>query len=78
MIQATERGAEMVLVDDRHGHYWAQSHGLDCHGTLWVLRELRVIGVIPALAPVFQRLQRAGHRLPREQVNALLREFDET
>jgi predicted nucleic acid-binding protein len=77
VIQATERGATTVLVDDPDGRGWAHSHRLECHGTIWVLRELRRIGVIPALEPMFRRLKRAGHRLPKPEINAVLRDFGE-
>ncbi len=77
VIQATEREAATVLVDDPHGRGWARSHGLECHGTLWVLGVLRRIGVIPALGPMFRQLRRAGHRLPKRETEALLREHGE-
>jgi len=72
VIQATERGATTVLVDDPDGRGWAHSHRLECHGTIWVLRELHRIGVIPALEPMFRRLRGAGHRLPKAEINAVL------
>lgn len=76
VIQAWELEA-WVIVDDPLGRKWAQGHSLKYHGTVWILEQLRLIGVIAELRPLFETLRRKGHRLPWDEVNAILRGFGE-
>jgi predicted nucleic acid-binding protein len=40
VIQA-EIGASFVIVDDPTGREWATTHGIESHGLIWILAELR-------------------------------------
>jgi predicted nucleic acid-binding protein len=77
VIQAQERSCGMVLVDDKLGRAWADGHRLQCHGTLWVLEELRSRGIIRSLRPRFQALIRSHRRQPLEAMNQILAKFRE-
>jgi predicted nucleic acid-binding protein len=54
VVQASQRGANMVLVDDPLGRSWAASHSIECHGTIWVCRELRRTGLSGPIAASFR------------------------
>lgn len=77
VVQASERGAQMVLTDDALGREWAGKHSLECHGTIWVCRELRRTGYVRELRPYFLRLIQRGRRQPLSEMNEFLREFSE-
>lgn len=77
VIQATEVGATMVIVDDPIGRSWAERHSLEPHGLIWILRSLREIDAIPQLKPYIRKLQSKGYRLPAKDVRILLHEFQE-
>jgi predicted nucleic acid-binding protein len=77
VVQAAKRGAHMVLTDDRLGRKWAATHIKDCHGTIWVCRELRRTGYLVELRPYYVRLIRGGRRQPLDEMNAFLKEFAE-
>jgi predicted nucleic acid-binding protein len=67
----------LVIVDDPAGPEWATNHGLDSHGLLWILGELRRSEIIPAIRPLISRLRERAYRLPQEETDSLLREFNE-
>jgi hypothetical protein len=50
VIQASKRSADVVLTDDPLGKKWAEKHSLECHGTIWVCRELRFRGYLTELS----------------------------
>jgi predicted nucleic acid-binding protein len=77
VIQAAPIGVPAVIMDDRRARKWAERNGLRCHGTLWVLRTLRTLDLIPAIRPKIAILQRHGIWLPKLDVAELLREFGE-
>lgn len=77
VIQAAKHSA-VVLMDDHVGRVWAQRHSVECHGTIWLCRELRRRGFITALRPHFVRIVQQGHRQPLKHMNRYLQEFDET
>lgn len=77
VIQAAQRSASMVLVDDRLGREWAKMHAAECHGTIWLCRELRRRGYLTELRPYFVRMIRHGCRQPFKEMNNYLREFAE-
>ncbi|HEV2378686.1 MAG TPA: hypothetical protein VG206_02705 [Terriglobia bacterium] len=76
VIQAAERST-VVLVDDPLGRKWAKSHAVECHGTIWLCRELRFRGYLRELRLYFLRMVSHGRRLPLEDMNRYLTEFDE-
>ncbi len=77
VIQATEIAATMVLMDDPLGRSWAEGHSLDRHGLIWILRKLRQFGAIDELKPCIRKLRSIKYRLPSNEVQRLLHEFDE-
>jgi len=77
VIQAQERSCGMVLVDDKLGRSWAERHGLQRHGTLWVWEELRGRGIVRSLRPHFEALIRGRRRQPLAAMNDRLAKFGE-
>ena len=77
VVQAAQRSASMVLVDDRLGRDWARRHSLECHGTIWLCRELRRTGFLRDLKPAYVRMLRRGRRQPLKEMNSYLLEFYE-
>lgn len=58
---AVELGRIGVLLDERRGRRIASRvYGLEVRGTLGVLTEARRRGLLPALAPVLERLVKGG------------------
>lgn len=78
VIQAAMRPASMVLADDLLGREWARKHAKECHGTIWICRELRDKGYLTELRPYYIRMLRCGRRQPRELINDHLLEFHES
>ena len=64
----------MVVVDDRRGRALAASYGLECHGTLWVLKRLWELQLRTGsdLREDIVKLRERGIRLPVVEVNAFL------
>jgi predicted nucleic acid-binding protein len=77
VIQAAERSANMVLVDDPLGREWAEQRAMQCHGTIWLCRELRRSGYLTKLRPYFVRMIQCGRRQPLNEMNNYLQEFGE-
>jgi predicted nucleic acid-binding protein len=77
VVQASQRGANLVLMDDPLGRNWAASHSIECHGTIWVCRELRRTGYLTQLRPYYIKLIQSGRRQPLDQMNTFLQEFAE-
>lgn len=76
VIQASKRSA-MILTDDQLGRTWAERHRLECHGTLWICRELRFTGYLTELRPYYVRMLKHSRRLPLSAINDQLLEFHE-
>jgi len=77
VIQAAQRSASMVLVDDPLGRKWATVHAIQCHGTIWLCHELRFRGYLAELRPYYVAMIRCGRRHPLKEMNNYLQEFDE-
>ena len=77
VAQASQRSAQMVLVDDALGRNWAEKMKLECHGTLWIFEQLRTLEWIPELRPLFELLLRNGRRQPLPEMNRILRQYGE-
>ena len=69
VIQAAQKRANMVLTDDALGREWAHRHSLECHGTVWICRELRRTGSLTELRPRYLRMLGSGRRHPIEVIN---------
>ncbi len=71
VILALERGAELLLIDERAGRRVAQAEGLTVTGTLGVLEAGALRGLI-ALEPLIARLMATNFRASRSLVATLL------
>ena len=79
IVQAANLGAT-VIVDDPWGRQLADWTQLEYHGTLWVLRRLHELELLPgpALRDGLTRLRAQGIRLPLRDANDLLMQIDES
>jgi predicted nucleic acid-binding protein len=77
VVQAAQRSAQMVLVDDALGRNWAKGMALEFHGTLWIFEQLRTIEYVRELRPHFDQLLRGRRRQPLTVMNDYLRQYDE-
>lgn len=68
---ALDCGIQDVCLDDLHGRKMAKAIGLRVTGLLGVLARAKLLGVIPRLAPLTERLVEAGGRYSP----ALIRSF---
>jgi predicted nucleic acid-binding protein len=57
---AEERGARLVIIDERKGRRFAKRLGLAVTGTLGLLLLAKQEGLISAVAPLLDELQQAG------------------
>jgi predicted nucleic acid-binding protein len=57
IVQASERKASDVLIDERAGTKIAQQHSLNVKSTLELLRDLKLMGVIPKMEPLIAHLR---------------------
>jgi predicted nucleic acid-binding protein len=56
LVLAQERGASLVIIDEKCGRRYAQQMGIPVTGTLGVLLKAKQQGVIPALTPLLHEL----------------------
>jgi predicted nucleic acid-binding protein len=62
ILLAEELGA-VLLMDDPDGRMEATSRGLEVVGTLGVLREAKVLGLIEEVKPVLDEYRASGYRI---------------
>lgn len=76
VVQAASIGA-IVIADDEWGRALAAQYHLECHGTLWMLRQMFDVGLVssPSLREGIFTLLRLGIRLPRAGIESLLQEI---
>jgi len=77
-VRALGRENSILLTNDRQLRQLAVSHHLDAHGTLWLLEELRVHGLLgaPECAAVLEAwAEDPTVRLPQEEVRSRLEEY---
>ncbi len=55
---AEQEGASLLLIDELAGRRFASSRGLTIKGALGVLVDAKKAGLVPAVAPLVDRLQR--------------------
>ena len=70
-------GACLVLMDDPLGRSHARAHGLAVTGVAGVLLAARNAGLVRAIRPFFERLERSDFRLSGEIVRAVLEQAGE-
>ena len=74
---AREQGIEWVCIDERKGRRAALAVGLKVVGTLGLLARAKILGIIPAVRPITDRLAREGLWYDRELVERVLGEIGE-
>lgn len=74
---AVDRGADLVLIDERMGRAAASRLGLGVRGTLGILLEAKRRHLIDLVAPLLDDLLRSGAWLSPNLVASLLREAGE-
>jgi predicted nucleic acid-binding protein len=67
----------LLIIDDRAGRAAARQAGVKVAGTLRVLLEAKVAGLIPAVSPLVSAIRSAGYYLADSLVEAALREAGE-
>ena len=72
-----ERGADLLLIDERQGRLTASSMGIPLIGTLGVLVAARERGEIEAVGPLLEALRGAGLWLSDELVARVLEQVGE-
>jgi predicted nucleic acid-binding protein len=77
VVQAAQRSVQMVLVDDALGRDWAKAMALECHGTLWIMEQLRMLEYATELRAHFEVLLKSHRRQPLAVMNEYLRKYDE-
>ena len=70
---ALECSDALVILDDAIARRHAEVLGLRLTGTLGVLLDAKRAGLVPALTPLVDALQRLGFRLSKDTRNAVLR-----
>jgi predicted nucleic acid-binding protein len=60
IVQASERGSSDVLIDERAGTRIAQQHSLNVKSTLELLKDFKLMGVIPKMEPLITHLRSTG------------------
>jgi predicted nucleic acid-binding protein len=78
IVQASVLGA-IAIIDDRRGRSLAEQYGLQCHGTLWILEDLKRRDLLKPLTlhECFVQLRSHRIRFPRGPARELLGRFDE-
>lgn len=69
---ALEQGPATVCMDDWKGRRTALALGLNVTGTLGLLARAKMLGVIPAMKPVVQKLGESGNWYDPELVRRVL------
>jgi uncharacterized protein len=78
IIQARERRASTVLMDDRRGSLVAVRHTLAVRGTLGILKEFRQIRIIEGVAPLVEKLRKdLDYRINDDVLNEVLSDLEE-
>lgn len=78
VVQAAMEGA-MVIIDDRDGRRLALQQSVDCHGTIWILEQLRMRDLLRPLTlrQCFVELRSREIRFPGNEANRLLQSWGE-
>lgn len=79
IVQANERKASDVLIDERAGTKIAQQHSLNVKSTLELLKDFKLMGVIPKMEPLIAHLRSParGFWLSDSVVKRALEDVDE-
>lgn len=80
IVQAKHRGVSEVLIDDRKGAKTAREHSLNVKGTLGLLKDFKLMRIIPKMEPLIERLRSTprGFWLSDSVVSRVLSEVGES
>lgn len=79
IVQARERKASTVLMDDLKGRLVASRHTVAVRGTLGLLKEFRQIRIIGPVQPLIKKLQNdLGYRIDLKTLKQVLEELEES
>ena len=70
---AASRRSDLLLLDDALARRHARLLGVPVTGTLGVLLRAKTAGLLPAVAPVIDRLEQLGFRLASETRAGVMR-----
>jgi len=73
LLLGMERTEPVVILDDALARRHAEVLGFQLTGTLGILLDAKRRGLVPAVAPLLDDLQRLGFRLSGGTQNAVLR-----
>lgn len=76
IVLAQER-QEKLLIDDATARKKAESRGVRCIGTLWILHKAKEEGSIDRVTPVLEEFRSAGLRLGDDLYSKFLKMVDE-
>ncbi len=76
-IALQNRGASLILMDERAGRAIAMEHGLKIAGTAAVIGMARSRNLIPSARAVFTRLHASDFRISAQVIEAVLRRVAE-
>ena len=74
---ALDYGIQDVCLDDRRGRSMAKAVGLRVVGLLGLLARAKLLGLVPRLAPLTERLLKAGGRYSPALIRTFLSEYGE-
>jgi predicted nucleic acid-binding protein len=74
---ALDYGIEDVCIDDLRGRNMAKAIGLRVSGLLGLLARAKLLGIIPQLAPLTERLLKAGGRYSPKLIRTFLTKYGE-
>jgi uncharacterized protein len=77
LMLALESHDAIVILDDSHARFVAQTIGIKVTGTLGILRDAKRAGILPAISPLLDKLQGMGFRLAPHTKLAILRQAGE-
>jgi predicted nucleic acid-binding protein len=67
-----ERINALLVMDERKGRQLAKDLGIQTIGTLGILLEGKLQGYLPALRPLFEKIEQTNFRISRDLLNVIL------
>jgi predicted nucleic acid-binding protein len=77
MALATEVQADLLIIDDGDGRRFASKLGLTIKGTVGVILDAKLHGVIPGVKPLLLKIQQTNFRISDALISRILTEAGE-